>query len=117
MLVSLVEKHYDDACFLVDADYTFVQATTPRVRWLRPLGYEKNVDEASTSIIALLVEEVDKIAKKFGNYEMVKSKITMYLKTTSSFKKKEKIVKKLKAKFGEGAKEKEEEEEEDEKEE
>ena len=47
--ISLVEKHYDDVCFLVDVDYTYVQATTPRVRWLRPLGYEINVDEASPS--------------------------------------------------------------------
>ena len=31
--ISLVEKHYDDFCFLVDVDYTFVQAATPRVRW------------------------------------------------------------------------------------
>ena len=42
--ISLVEKHYDDIFFLVDVDYTFVQAAIPRVRWLRPLGYEINVD-------------------------------------------------------------------------
>ena len=54
ILVSLVEKHYNDVCFLVDADYTFVQATTPRVRWLRPLGYEINVDEASAAITTLI---------------------------------------------------------------
>ena len=24
ILVSLVEKHYDDICFLVDVDYTFI---------------------------------------------------------------------------------------------
>lgn len=114
--VSLVEKHYDDVCFLVDVDYTFVQAATPRVRWLRPLGYEINVDEASTAIIALLAEEVDKNAKAFGNYELAKSKITMELKTTSVIKKKDKLVKKLKAEFGEGVEQEEEEEEEDEEE-
>ena len=96
--VSLVEKHYDDVCFLVDVDYTFVQATHPRVRWLRPLGYEINVDEAS---IALLAEEIDKDAKTFGNYEMAKSKITMELKTASVIKKKEKLLKQLKENFGE----------------
>ena len=63
ILVSLVEKHYNDICFLVDVDYTFVQATTQRVRWLRPLGYEINVNEASIAITALIVEETDKIAK------------------------------------------------------
>ena len=100
--VSLVEKHYDDVCFLVYVDYTFVQAATPRVRWLRPLWYEINIDEASTTITTLLVEDIDKEAKAFGNYEMAKSKLTMELKTTPVTKKKEKLVKKLKGKFGGG---------------
>ena len=69
---SLVEKHYDDVCFIVDVDYTYVQATTPRVRWLRPLGYEINVDEALAAIIALLAKEVDKTTKILGNYEVMK---------------------------------------------
>ena len=93
-----------------------MQASTPRVRWLRPLGYEINVDEASTTITALLAEEIDKSAKIFGNYEMVKSKITMELQIASTHKKKDKLVKKLKSKFGEGEKEEEEKEEDEEKE-
>ena len=72
----------------MDVDYTFVQAATPRVRWLRPLGYEINVDQASSTITTLLVEEVDTNTKVFGNYEMVKSKINMELKTASAMKKK-----------------------------
>ena len=85
--VSLVEIFYDDVCFLVDADYTFVQVENPRVRWIRPLGYEINVDEASATITTLLAKEIYKDAKAFGNYEMAKSKITMELKTTSIIKK------------------------------
>lgn len=111
ILVSLVEKYYDDVFFLVDTVHTYVQEVIPRVRWLRPLGYEINVDEASVAIIALLVEEVDKEAIAFGNYELAKSKISMELKTTSVIKKKNKLVKKLKEKFGEGVEEEEEEEE------
>ena len=117
ILVSLVEKHYDDIYFLVDVDYTFVQVATPRVRWLRPLGYEINVDEASAAITNLLAEEVDKNANIFGSYEVEKSHITMELKTASVIKKKDKLIKKLKEKFGEGAKEEEEEEEDEEEEE
>lgn len=56
----MVEKHYNDICFLVDSNYTFVQAATPRVRWLSPLGYEINVDEASAAITVLLAEEIVK---------------------------------------------------------
>ena len=59
---------------------------------------------------ALLVEEVDKKAITFGNYDVAKSKITMALKDTFIIRKKNKIVKKLKEKFGEGVEEDEEEE-------
>ncbi len=111
--VSLVEKHYNDVCFLVDVDYTFVQEVTLRVRWLRPLGYEINVDEASATITTLDAEDIDKDAKAFGNYEMAKSKTTMELKTASILKKKEKSLNKLKKKFGEGVEQEEDEEEED----
>lgn len=119
--VSLVEKHIDDICFLVDIDFTYVQVAIMRVRWLRPFGYELDVDEASTAITTLLAEEVDKATKPFGTFDVVKSKIETELKTTSSIKKKDKLVRKLKNKFGEGAEaevgEEEEEEEDDEDEE
>ena len=66
ILVSLVEKHYNDIHFLVDIDYTYIQFVVPTVRWLRPLGYEINVDEASTAITTLLTEETYKDTKPFG---------------------------------------------------
>ncbi len=52
----------------------------------------------------------------FENDEMVKSKIIIELKIALVIKKKDRLVKKLKAKFGEGAKEEEEEENEEEEE-
>ena len=57
--VSLVKKHFDEVCFQINTDFTYVQATIPKVKWLRPLGYEINIDEASAAITSLLVEEVD----------------------------------------------------------
>ena len=60
---------------MVDIDFTYVQAIIPRVRWLRPLGYELDIDQASAAIIALLAEEVDKNAKAFGTYDTVKSRV------------------------------------------
>lgn len=100
--ISLVEKHVNDVFFLADIDYTYIQATIPRIRWLRPLGYEINIDEASTTITTLLAEEIDKSDPHFGTYDVVRSKIDMELKTTSTIKRKGKLVKKLKARFGEG---------------
>ena len=59
--ISLVEEHVNDIFFLVDIDFTYVQAVIPRVRWLRPLGYELDVDQASVAIKKLLVEELTKL--------------------------------------------------------
>lgn len=52
------------------------------------LGYEINVDEASTVIISLLVEDVDTKATTFGNYDVAKSRITMDLKIALIIRKK-----------------------------
>ena len=43
---------------------------------------------------------MDKEAKPFGTYDIVKSRVEIDLKTTSVMKKKEKMVKKLKARLG-----------------
>ena len=99
ILVSLVEKHLNDNFSLVDIDFTYIQATIPRFRWLRPLGYEINVDEASVAITTLLLEEMDKEAKPFGTYDIIKSRVEIDLKIASTMKKKEKMVKKLKARL------------------
>ena len=98
--VSLVEKHEKDIFFLVDIDFTYIQVAIPRVRWLRPLGYEINVDEASTTITTLLSKEMDKEEKPFGTYDNVKSRVEINLRTTLAMKKKEKMVKKLKERLG-----------------
>ena len=100
--LSLVEQHINDIYFIVSIDHTYIQATFLRVRWLRPLGYELDIDEASTVITVLLAKEIDKIVKPFGIYDVVKSKVEMDLKTTSMIKRKDKLVRKLKKRFGEG---------------
>ena len=96
ILVSLVEEHVNDIFFLVDIDYTYVEVVIPRLRWLRPLRYELDVDQDSIAITSLLVEEIDKATKHFGTYDVVKSKVVTDLKTTSVVKRKDKLVKKLK---------------------
>ena len=81
--VSLVEKNEKDICFLVDIDYTYIQAVLPRVRCLRPLGYELDVDQVSAAITTLLAEDIDKTEKAFGTYDVVRSRVLTNLKTTT----------------------------------
>ena len=54
--ISLVEQHYNDMCFLVDIDHTYVQEKIPRVRWLKPFLCVINLDEASIAITTLLAK-------------------------------------------------------------
>lgn len=51
--ILLVEYHYNDMCFLDDANHTYVQETIPKVIWIKPLPYE--------IIIVLLAYEIDKM--------------------------------------------------------
>ena len=115
--VSLVEQHVNDIYFLVDIDFTYIQAVVPRVRWLGASGYELDVNQELATISALLAKDIDKATKPFSTYGVVKSKVEMDLKTTSIMKRKEKLVRKIKKKFGEGIEGVFEEEEEDESEE
>ena len=65
----------------------------------RPLPYELNIDETSTTITTLLVEETDKNAPTFGTYEEAKERITINLQITTMDKKKTKMMKRLVEEF------------------
>ena len=52
------------------------------------------------AITTFLAEEIDKFAKHFRTYDVVKSKVVTNLKIASAVKRNAKIVKKLKKKFG-----------------
>lgn len=51
---KLVEDYKDDIFFMVDCDKVHIQAIRPRIVWVRPLGYEVNIDETKDIIEALL---------------------------------------------------------------
>ena len=80
ILVSLVDQHENDIFFLVDIDDTYIQPFIPRVRCLRPLGYELDIDQASIAIIELLTKETNKNTKTFGTYDVVRSRVVIALK-------------------------------------
>ncbi len=97
----------------MDTDHAYVQVEIPRFRWLKPLPYEINVNEASTAITTLLVEDIDKNAISFDNYEEAKLRIKIYLKTTTILRNKNKLVEMLKERFGEGGEEEEDDDDDD----
>ena len=51
---KLVEDYKYDICFMVDCDKVYTQAVRPRIVWVKPLGYEVNIDETKDIIEALI---------------------------------------------------------------
>ena len=50
---KLVEDYKDDVCFMVDSDKVYIQAVRSRIAWVKPLGYEVNIDETKDIIETL----------------------------------------------------------------
>ena len=81
---------------MVDSDKVYIQAVRPRITWLKPLGYEVNIDETKDIIDALVNEPVDPKAGYFGTYDEAKARIELEIKLPQVVNKGEKIIAKLK---------------------
>lgn len=66
---KLVEDYKDDVCFMVDSDKVYIQEVRPRIVWVKPLGYEVNIDETKDIIEALINELVDPKTSYIGTYD------------------------------------------------
>ena len=66
---KLVNDYQDDVCFMVDYDNVHIQAVKPRIVWVKPLGYEVNIDETKDIIEALINEPINLKVVYFGTYE------------------------------------------------
>ena len=51
--------------FMVDCDKVYIQAIRPRIVWVKPLGYEVNIDDTKDIFEALLNEPMDPKATYF----------------------------------------------------
>ena len=77
---KLVEDYKDDVCFMVDNKKVYIQAIRPRIVWVKPFGYEVNIDEIKDIIEALINEPVDPKAPYFGTYDEAKAIIELEIK-------------------------------------
>ena len=83
---KLFEDHNDDLCFMVDSDKVYIQAVRPKIAWVKPLGYEVNIDEKKYIIEALINEPVDHKAAYFGTYDEAKDRMEMEIKLPQATK-------------------------------
>ena len=80
ILEKLVSDYHDDLCFMVDYDNVYIQAVKLRIVWVKPLGYEVNIDETKDIIEALINEMVNPKATYFGTYKEAKARIELEIK-------------------------------------
>lgn len=97
ILKKFVEDYKDNLCFMVDSDKVYIQALRPRIVWVKPLGYEVDIDETKHIIEALLNEPIDPKASYFGNYDEAKAKIKLEIKPPRVINKGKRRIEKLKS--------------------
>ena len=93
---KLVEDYKDDVRFMVDSDKVYIQTIRPRIAWLKPRGYEVNIDETKDIIEALINEPVDPKVAYFGTCDEAKAQIELEIKLPRVVNKGKKRITKLK---------------------
>ena len=65
---------------MVDSDKVYIQAVRTRIAWVKPLGYEVNIDETKDIIESLVNDIFDPKAPYFGTYDEANSRIELEIK-------------------------------------
>ena len=81
---------------MVDSDKMYIQAVRPRIAWVKPLGYEVNIDETKDIIKALVNEPFDPKATYFDTYDEAMARIELEGKLPRVVNKHKKRIAKLK---------------------
>lgn len=66
---SIVEKYKNEICFMVDTDFTYIEAVEPRVEFIDPLGYEIFETEVEEYMNRFLKRKLDIHNNIFGTFE------------------------------------------------
>ena len=97
ILKKLVEDYKDDVYFMFDSDKVYIQAIRPRITWVKPLGYEVDIDETKDIIEALVNEPIDPKASYFRTYDEEKARIELEIKLPQAVSKGKRRIEKLKS--------------------
>ena len=64
----MVEKYKDDICFMVEIDFTCMEAVIPRMKFIEPMGYKMSTDLIEGYSKIILQFEVDSSCPRWGTY-------------------------------------------------
>ena len=66
---TLVEKYKEDICFMVEIDFTCMEVVIPRVKFIKPIGYETSIELIEGYAHIILQSEIDSSCPRWGTYE------------------------------------------------
>lgn len=84
---SVVEKYKDELCFMVDTNFTYMEAVTPRVIYVDPLGYDITEEIIESYVQKILSADLDPKIPRFGTYKE-NMKLSYQTKLEKSIRKK-----------------------------
>ena len=65
---ALVEKYKDEIFFMVEEDFTCMEAVVRRVKFIEPMGYEMSEDLIEGYVMIILHSEVDSNYPRWGMF-------------------------------------------------
>ena len=66
---SLVEKYKQDIFFMVEIDFTCMEAVIPRMKFIEPMGYEMSMELIEGYVQIILQSKIDTSCPRWGTYE------------------------------------------------
>ena len=66
---SLVEKYKQDICSMVETDHTCMEALVPRIKFIKPMGYEMSAELIEGYAKIILQSKVDTSCARWGTYK------------------------------------------------
>ena len=66
---TLVEKYKEEICFMVEIDFTCMEAVIPRIKFIEPMGYEMSAKLIQGYMQIILHSKIDSTCSRWGTYE------------------------------------------------
>ena len=67
--LALVEKYKEEIFFMVQTDFTCMEAVILRVKFIQPMGYEMSEELIEGYVQIILQSEIDSTCPRWGTYE------------------------------------------------
>ena len=90
--LALIEKYKDELCFMVEKNFTCMEAVVPWVKFIEPMGYEIGTKLIEGYVQIILHYEVDSGCPRLGTYAEKMKEVKTNLMNKDIKKKVDKVI-------------------------